>query len=64
MKTLTSQVAVLTCRWGKPCSWTVKPKLVNTMPADVEPISQAQARQMRKDHQAATLRAVCLAAAA
>jgi hypothetical protein len=63
MKTLTSQVAELTCRWGKPCTWSVKPKMIATGPSNVEPMSQAELRHLRKAHHTATLRAVLAAAA-
>jgi hypothetical protein len=62
MKTLTSQVAELTCRWGKPCTWSVKPKLITALPSNVEPMSQSELRDMRKAHQTATLRALLVAA--
>jgi hypothetical protein len=60
---ISNQVAELTCRWGKPCTWSVKPKIVTALPANVEPLSQADLRQMRKAHQSASLRAVFAAAA-
>ena len=63
MKTLTSQVAELTCRWGKPCTWSVKPKMIAAVPANVEPMSQSELRNMRKAHQIATLRALLVVAA-
>jgi hypothetical protein len=63
MKTLSNQVVELTCRWGKPCTWTVKPKIITALPANVEPLSQGQVRHMRKTHHVATLRAVLAAAA-
>jgi hypothetical protein len=62
MKTLTNQVAELTCRWGKPCTWSVKPKMVAAAPTNVEPMSQAELRSMRKAHNVATLRALLVAA--
>jgi hypothetical protein len=63
MKIETNRVPELTCRWGKPCTWTVKPKLITGLPVNVEPTSQAEIRQLRKAHQSATLRAVLAAAA-
>jgi hypothetical protein len=62
MKTLTNRVAELTCRWGKPCTWSVKPKIVAALPTNVEPMTQADLRHARKAHHAATLRAVLAAA--
>jgi hypothetical protein len=62
MKTLTNQVAELTCRWGKPCTWSVKPKMVAAVPRNVEPMSQSDLHQVRKAHQAAALRALLVAA--
>jgi hypothetical protein len=63
MKTLTNQVAELTCRWGKPCTWALKPKLIAAGPTNVEPMSQSELRSMRKAHHLATLRAVLASAA-
>lgn len=62
MKTLTNQVAELTCRWGKPCTWSVKPKTIAAVPLNVEPLTQSDLRHARKAHHQAALR-VLLAAA-
>ncbi|MGZ4965292.1 MAG: hypothetical protein ACXWKG_09105 [Limisphaerales bacterium] len=63
MKISTNRVSELTCRWGKPYTWLVKPKIITSLPANVEPMSQADAHQLRKAHHSAALRAVLAAAA-
>lgn len=63
MKLSNNRVAELTCQWGKPCTWSVKPKIVNALPAIVEPNNQTDIRQLRKAHQAAALRVILQAAA-
>jgi hypothetical protein len=62
MKTLTNRVAELTCRWGKPCTWSVKPKLIASAPTNVEPLCQTDLRDVRRARNIATLRAVLAAA--
>lgn len=63
MKLSNNRVAELTCRWGKPCTWSVKPKIVTQIPANVEPMSHPDLRQLRKSNSSAAFR-VLLAAAA
>jgi hypothetical protein len=58
MKTINSHVAELTCRWGKPCSWAIKPKIVAAAPINVEAASTTDLRLIRKAHHTAALRAV------
>jgi hypothetical protein len=62
MKLLANRVPELTCRWGKPCTWSLKPKIVTALPANVEPMTQADVRQLRKAHHSAALRAILAAA--
>jgi hypothetical protein len=62
MNTKKTHVGMLTCRWGKPCTWTVKPKIVAALPANVEPMTTSDVHHMRKLHHLATMRAVLAAA--